>query len=523
MPRNASVTPLIAALALCLALLATPLHRYAGASEIPALDLTTSIIPSKQTRVASLIDGSIPHYAVQAELIPADGVAPARLIGSTTLSFINFTPDPMTDLFLRLYPNSPFYDGEDFMTISNVLVDGHPVEALLSEENSLATIPLPTALASGDTTTVEFDFVTTIPTDPDDSYAMLSFDTRTESFNIAYWQPLVAGWTPADGWNTGPIQTRGDPVFTNIASFTVELTTPGDIQFATTGSEVNVVDAGNGSVTRTFESGPVRDFVMIASEHYEVLEQTVGETTVRSFTFPGDADAAQLALDAAAGSLAFFNEHVGIYPYREFDQAESQIGPGAAGIEFPGLIYIDEGLYRPGSLSLVFVIAHEVAHQYFYNLVGNNQYEHAFLDEALANYTAVLFVEQEIGIDAANQVLDGYIVRPYLATLFGTSGDEIVDQPTADFSSESAYGRIVYGKGALGMHAIREAIGLEAFLEGLRLYVEQRMFDVATPADLLAAFEAVSGEDLQALWSEWFDELKGTEHFSPGQIIELGR
>lgn len=506
-------------LVLSLALIPAGQRHSAVAAEVPPIDLVASIIPTMQDQIASRIEGTIPHYAVTADLILAEK-QPARLEGSTTLTFVNFTPDPVTEIYLRLYPNSAFY-AEDHMTLTSVLVAGRESSVLLSQENSLATIPLGVLLPAGESIDIQFDFVTTIPTDPIDEYAMLAFDTRTESFNIGYWQPLLAGWTSQEGWNTGPIQTRGDPVFTNTASFTVELTAPADLQFATTGSEVSAVNDQE-NIIRVFESGPVRDFVMIASRHYDVREARVGETTVRSFTFPGNDAAADLALQSAVTALSFFSERVGTYPYLEFDIAESEIGPGAAGIEFPGLIYIDDSLYRPESISLVFVIAHEVAHQYFYNLIGNNQYQHAFLDEALANYTAVLFIEEHYGVTAANQMMDGYMVRPYLTALFGAEGDAIVDQPTGSFSSDTAYGRIIYGKGALGMHAIREEIGLEAFLAGLSLYLDQRLYDVATPADLLAAFEAASGENLHPLWSSWFDETNGNQQFSPGDIIEIG-
>ncbi|MGD9712722.1 MAG: M1 family aminopeptidase, partial [Thermomicrobiales bacterium] len=335
-----------------------------------------------------------------------------------------------------------------------------------------------------------------------------------------YWQPLLAGWTPDTGWNTGEILTRGDPVFTNIAFFSIELTAPTSIVFATTGIASEVSVEGE-STTYHWSSGAVRDFVMIANQAFTTLEAQVGETLVRSFTTPDSASVAQDALDIAVAALRFFNERVGVFPYREFDMAQSDLGPRAAGIEFPALIYISENLYTPENFSLVFTIVHEVAHQYWYNLIGNNQYQHAFLDESLANYTAVLYLEAAYGEEVAEMAIDRYLTRTYLATLFGNDGDAIVDQPTADFISDLAYGRIVYGKGAIGMHQIRQAIGLEAFFAGLALYLDEHAYGVVNPVDLRTAFQEASGQNLEALWVHWFDETNGLQDFTPDSIIEI--
>ncbi len=488
------------------------------AARIPAADLTLALLPESHEFVASEIAGHVPEYQVTATFTPA-GAESARIEGTTRLHFVNYTNDVLYDIPFRLYPNAEFYP-TDGMELTRVTVNGRPVTQMLSEDRSLALIPLGTVLGPGESVELEIDFFSTIPSNPNDDYSMFAFNSRSNSYNLGYWQPLLAGWTPEDGWTTGPILTRGDPVFTNIAFFSVELTAPSRIIFATTGVENGTVSDGD-LTTYNWESGPVRDFVMIANPAFTVLETMVGETVVRSFTTPDKANAAQRALDLAANALEYFNERIGPYPYREFDMAQADLGPRAAGIEFPSLIYIADSLYNPDSFSLAFTIVHEVAHQYFYNLVGNNQHQHAFLDESLANYTSVLFFEERFGQEVGELAMERYLTRAYLATLYGADGDAVVDQPTADFVSDSAYGRIIYGKGAIGMHHIREAIGIDAFYAALAQYTNDHAFGVATPGDLRSAFETASGQDLQALWSHWFDEMHGLEDFTPDTIIEL--
>ena len=189
---------------------------------------------------------------------------------------------------------------------------------------------------------------------------------------------------------------------------------------------------------------------------------------------------------------------------------------GAAGCEFPQLIYMGLNYYE-GNPSLTppsdldFTIAHEMVHQWFYGLVGNNQYADAFIDEGLTNYlSAQVYFEREYDDQIAAGVMDIYIRIPF-ERIVETGGDQVVDQPTDGFASGREYTFAAYVKAPLGFEAIREEIGDEAFFAGLQAYVDAFVFQVAAPDDLLAAFEQSSGEDLQDLWDHWFEETDGEE------------
>jgi aminopeptidase N len=146
-------------------------------------------------------------------------------------------------------------------------------------------------------------------------------------------------------------------------------------------------------------------------------------------------------------------------------------------------------------------------------MVGNDQYLHAFTDEALANYSSILYFVDQYGPAVGQQQAQLNLELPYLIMLF-TEGDEIVDQPTDDFPNMGAYGTTVYGKGALGFQAIHRAIGTDAFLAGLRAYVKQQRLGVATPQDLKSALEQASGKDLTELWHHWFEAEEGSQDYT---------
>jgi aminopeptidase N len=297
--------------------------------------------------------------------------------------------------------------------------------------------------------------------------------------------------------------------------------------FATTGNEVESVPKED-LVTHHFVSGPTRDFVMAADADFQVESITVGETVVNSYFNPDDPVTGHAVLTAGAQALEVYNRLGGEYPYEELDLAQIDLGNGAGGVEFPQLVFISGDYYGAGNaLSLVpgfleFVVAHEVAHQWWYGLVGNNQYLHAFIDEGLSNYLTIVYFEEIYGEEAAQQQVNYNLKATYFTRLFN-DGDEIVDQPTDDFPSQRSYGSIVYGKAALGFGEVRAAIGDEAFFNGLRGYVGEFRFKVAAPSDLKAAFESASGMNLDELWHHWFEAAEGKQDYNAADLARLLR
>ena len=182
-------------------------------------------------------------------------------------------------------------------------------------------------------------------------------------------------------------------------------------------------------------------------------------------------------LESGAKSLQVYNELIGLYPYEELDLVQVAIGNGAGGVEFPGMVFIGASFYdvQSGNIDpnfLEFVVVHEVAHQWFYSVVGNNQYQHAFMDESLANYLSVVYFAAEYGTEDANRQANLNLRLGYFDLLF-QQGDQVVDQPTDAFLEHAQYGVIIYGKGALAFMELRQTIGTDAFFAGLHQYYQR--------------------------------------------------
>ena len=475
-----------------------------------------AIRPELRETVQDRMPANLPEYGITVTLEPqAESGSVPSLTGHLTLAYVNTTGAALDALPFRLYANGPDEE-HDAQVVSDVTVDGEDVDVRLSVSDSVLEVPFGSPLAAGAATVIEMDFATFLPIDSVAHYGIFGYDTDTGTWALAHWYPVMAGRDPVTGWVLDHPSENGDAIFSDTALYDVTVESDPEWRLATTGVAFGESTEGaNGEVARRFVSGPVRDFTIVADEDFEVVTEEVDGITINSWYNPGQERAGQAVATYAAQSITVFDELLWPYPYREMDLMPVDM-KGAAGCEFPQLIYMgldyyegDTNLAPPSDLD--FTVAHEMVHQWFYGLVGNNQYADAFIDEGLTNYlSAQVYFERQYDDQIAADVMDTYIRTPF-ERIVETGGDQVVDQPTDAFASGRAYTFAAYVKAPLGFEAIREEIGDEAFFTGLQAYVDAFVFQVATPDDLLAAFEQSSGEDLQGLWDHWFEEADGED------------
>lgn len=469
--------------------------------------------------------GYLSRYRINAELIPnPDGTG--SIVGTLALRFVNLTPVELTEVYIRLYANDAIY-AEGGMRLRNVTTDGVKLAPELTVDNTVARLGLPSPLGAGAASDIVMEFQTVVPVSPEFGYGIYSVDGERNTWALAHWYPLLAGYD-SHGWSTDPLSRNGDPIFSNTALYDVSLSAPDGWVVATTGIELPSADSG--TTRRRYVSGPVRDFTIVADDDFAAVRHDIAGTTVTSYFDPANAAAGQTVLDSAVAALDIYSKRFGPYPFREMDITQVTL-KGAGGVEFPQLMYMGTSLYGdPGRFRnpdyLEFVTAHEVGHQWWYGVVGNNQHLDAFIDEGLTEYVgADVYFGDRYGEAVGTFQLKLECQLWYLNELF-INGDDIVDQPTDDFPTEAAYGAMVYGKGALAFDALRSDIGDDAFFAGLQDYYTEFRFGIATPADLRAAFERAAGRDLGAFWTSWFEREDGMTIYADADynalLVELG-
>lgn len=468
-----------------------------------------SVKPDQQSAIAAATANRFPAYRIDVTLDPSNAAAP-RLGGTEHLHFVNNTGQPLSELPFRLYANNPGADAGS-MKIVAAAVAGRPVQPELSVSDTVAVLPLSETLPPGGAIGIDLSYTATVPIDSRGDYGIYSVDQQHGTWALSFWYPVIAGWDPDHGFELDPVSRNGDAIFSSTAFFDVTVRAPASWRLATTGVEMSRQVAGDTQITR-FSAGPVRDFNLVADNDFGNTTVEVDGTRIVAWFDPGRERVATAAANDAALALRLYNQLFGPYPYVELDIVPVELY-GASGVEFPQLIYIDSNYYSPDQQvdvpnAFTFTVAHEVMHQWWYGLVGNNQYLHAFMDEGLTNYISCqVFFDKEYGPVVAAKMSGTYLVTPYQAML-KRNADQVVDTPTDAFHTEGAYVSTIYSKAPLGFQAINQAIGDDAFFAALRQYAATERFQVAQPDDLKRAFEHASGKNLDALWEQWFESAK---------------
>ncbi|HEX6304096.1 MAG TPA: M1 family metallopeptidase [Anaerolineales bacterium] len=326
-----------------------------------------------------------PRYTLTASVNPEAGT----LNGQMTLEFTNTTSESLSEIVLRLYPNASDIYGGGSLSVSRVTRGETPLETELSEGQTVLRIFLNSQLAPGQTVTIDLVFDAQIPLYNGQGYGIYS--RARDVTTLAGWYPVLAPYR--DGWITPPVPEVGDAMLAETSFYEVSLTAPAGYELASTGT---VIDQQTNENQTTWQiiSGPVREFALALSPGFEILQTREQDVTLRLYALPSASAglSPEQGLDIIAEAFNILQERFGPYPYNEFEVVETVVSIG--GYEFPGMVYLDDGLRAEEPVdTFQYLAAHEIAHQWWYNLVGNHTIEQPWLDEAHAAYAGVLYFE----------------------------------------------------------------------------------------------------------------------------------
>lgn len=363
-----------------------------------------------------------------------------------------------------------------------------------------------------------------------------------------------------DAWVTEDEGTTGDLGTDAMANVRARIVVPRSLRVVSSGAEVRrrAVREADGSSERrveiTVHAGVIRDFAVLAGPSLAVGTRQVGETLVRSYYLPEDTASGQSVLDTTAHALEIFERRFGPYPYTELDVVEAPLVGGAGGVEFSALVTVASMFYRPamaggglggigalmgmlegaetdeasadaagldpmqGSI-LEFVTAHEAAHQWWHGIVGSDSRRHPWVDESLAQYSAMLYFEDRHGAARAEEEGERQVAMNFHAMRVEGHADGAVDRAASAFPNPMDYAGLVYGKGPYLYRALRHELGDETFFERLRAYVTTYRMRIA-PARGVVDVMAAGGHAsrVRALARRWLDERHGDEDLGPSTM-----
>lgn len=452
------------------------------------------LIKEEQESLLDLPGASLYHI----ELEIADDLLSVN--GREEVLYTNREAISLSEVGFRLFPN--LADGS--IAVLNPAVNGRAVEPSFELQNSAMGLPLDPPLEPGVSAVLQMDFSVEVPSDGGGNYGTFAF--VDDVLALANFYPMIAVYDD-EGWNLEIAPEIGDVVYADASFYLVRVTAPAELTLVTSGVEIDHQEAG-GKQTVTFTAGPGRDFYLAASGDYARLSQSVGDTVVNHYAPAAFEGVSREALDHAVEALRIFNQRFGPYPYTELDLVMT--GTSALGVEYPGITAITVNLYDPNrdvipasnrGAFLEATVAHEVAHQWFYNLVGNDQVDEPWIDEALAQYATLLYFGDRYGPSGASgfrRSLDGRWQRVDRAEI-------PIGLPVASYTPQE-YGAIVYGRGPLFFEALAETMGVERFDAFLQDYTRTLKWGIATTESLKNLAEARCECDLGALFRKWVYE-----------------
>jgi hypothetical protein len=429
-----------------------------------------------------------------------------NLSGVERIRYTNTEGVSLSEIYLRLYPNLPAYGGQ--MTVEKVVVNGQFIEPELEADDSALRLPLAHPLLPGEVANISLTYKTIVPRQPLFGYNIFVYQDNTVA--LAGFYPAIAVYDD-EGWDTEVPPPYGDTTYLDISLYEVQLTVPEQMVVAASGSLVDsqstverksTVDResnNDGVKTLSVVSGPMRDFYIVMREDYQVSREIVDGVVVNSYYPPHLEAGGKLALRYAADSLRVFNDRFGQYPYAELDIVATPTTAG--GVEYPGIIAINQEIYPYEGGFFQLTVSHEVAHQWWYGVVGNDQIDEPWLDEALTNYSTVLYWEEIAGVETADEIVEAFFWGPYEEAK-ENGQDRAVIGPVADFS-EREYGIFVYAKGPLFFNALRQEVGDKIYFKIMRTYYSEYKYNIARGDDLLAVIERVSGQDVDPVFEKW--------------------
>jgi hypothetical protein len=266
---------------------------------------------------------------------------------------------------------------------------------------------------------------------------------------------------------------HGDPFVTPVTPrVRVAITSDRALVFATTGERV-----ASSGLRQTFEARNVRDFVFAAAPDYKTISATVGDTVIRVYYRSGAP--AQAMLSAAKNAITKMEALVGPYPYETYDIAQTA---GGYGMEAPGLTWIPTGV---GTANLSYLVHHETGHQWFYGIVGNDQANEPFTDEALTDFLARNVLGQRRASRCSTARLDLSIYK----------------------YSSACYYEIIYIQGGNFLDDLRKRMGNAAFWSGIRAYIAENRFKLAPTKTLLDTLDDHTTQDLVPRFEPRFPRL----------------
>jgi hypothetical protein len=481
----------------------------------------------------------IVHYTIEAKY----DAKTHTLDGSETLVYQNKTGQPLDTFPFHLYLNAfqpqstwmrethrdgnlvtRFRGGADEksrgeITIKQFTVDGagdltQQLKFIApddgnGEDKTVTQVKLPKAVAPGASVTFRIQFHDKFP----ETVARTGW--YREFIMGAQWFPKVGVWWHG-AWNCHQFHASTE-FFADFGVYDVKLTLPDNFVTGASGVETASVKNPDHTQTVTWHGEDIHDFAWTASPHFVVGEQmfqgSMGPVKIRALVHASHSNQVQRYLTATSETMKRFDKWYGPYPYKQITVVDPEPGSDAGGMEYPTLFTGGTAWFIPEKVyALETVTEHEFGHQYWYAMVATNEFEEAWLDEGINQYTEGKVLGDWLGNQTSlyNQLhaTAGDADFSRLEYIISADTDPMI-RFAWQYMTGGSYGSITYGKTATVLLTLEGVIGEDKVREALRVWFTRYRFTHPTGEDFMRTLQEVAGQqDLK-----WFFDaaIRGTQ------------
>lgn len=460
-----------------------------------------------------------------------------RVSGQVDIDYVNNSPDTLSKMVFKLYPN--LYKTESIRTkpiskedlgngveVDSILMDGQPVNSkVIAVRGTNMTVKgvsvLPQTRAR---IQIKYSYIL------NRGSFIRTGQVDDGAFVVAYFFPRVAVYDDIDGWNEYPY-TGFDEFYNDYGNFHTEITVPDYYQVWCTGNLVNAGDVFNQKYlqliekagetdsvvhiitekdlaaksiskkrslnTWIFEAGDVVDVAFMTSNHYvwkssSVLVDSTTKRRVRVDAVYNPAHTQYNPVIDYARSTVHAISHT--FPKIAFPYPHITIFEGLDAMEYPMMV---NNLPFKEPQEIVELTAHEIFHTLLPFYVGTNETKYSFLDEGLATLS-----EFTLHPVIAPQVPMSYSIEDVNQTA-GADYDNPIITLTPQLNSKSRFSNKDL-KPALGFYYVKEMLGDELFSKAWRYFIDNWKGKHPTPYDFFHCFNEGAGVNLNWFWKDWF-------------------
>jgi hypothetical protein len=468
------------------------------------------------------------NYTITARLDPAT----RTITGSEVIAWRNITQKAATNLQFHLYwnawknPRSTFMREQALggfaneaarradewarMDISSVTVGGVDRTASRrfvtpdddnANDETVMEVPLATPIPPGATATITVAWTAHVPRTFARTGAVGNF------FFIAQWFPKL-GVLQDEGWNCHQFHA-GTEFFSDYGVYDVSLTVPAAWPVGATGVERERRDEGGQAVHRFYQED-VHDFAWTTSPDYVVHtarfeHPTLPPVEMRLLLQPEHERQAERHFEATRTTLKYYGEWFGPYPYGHITIVDPAYQSGAGGMEYPTLFTAGTRWLAPPRVTTPEgVTVHEAGHQFWYGIVGNNEFEDAWMDEGFNTFSTARAIAQVYEPNfLALRYFGGFVPWVFrdIALSRETEGNRLTGyrhdarsdaQSTPSFRYfPSTGGSITYNKTALWLNTLERWLGWPTLQRILSIYFARWQFKHPKPEDFFATAREV--------------------------------